>query len=91
MVPSPNPLVVNGLATLTTTVYNAGDTDARRELLERLEPTARTLGCTRELAGITDILDAGAGYQRMRAAAEADGSIDLQAAVRPAVAVTADG
>ena len=47
-------------------------------------PPAR-LGCTRELAGITDILDAGAGYQRMRAAAEADGAIDLQAAVREMV------
>ena len=47
--------------------------DDVNELLERLAPTARTLGCTRELAGITDILDAGAGYQRMRAAAQAGG------------------
>jgi glutamate---cysteine ligase / carboxylate-amine ligase len=59
--------------------------DDINELLGRLEPTARTLGCTRELAGVTDILDAGAGYQRMRAAAEADGAIDLQAAVREMV------
>jgi carboxylate-amine ligase len=55
------------------------------ELLERLQPTARALGCTRQLAGITDILDAGAGYQRMRAAAEAHGAIDLRAAVREMV------
>jgi glutamate---cysteine ligase / carboxylate-amine ligase len=59
--------------------------DDVRELLERLAPTARTLGCTRELAGITDILDAGAGYQRMRAAAEANGAVDLMAAVREMV------
>jgi carboxylate-amine ligase len=55
------------------------------DLLERLQPTARALGCTRQLAGITDILDAGAGYQRMRAAAEADGAVDLRAAVREMV------
>jgi carboxylate-amine ligase len=55
--------------------------DDVRELLERLAPTARLLGCTAELAGITDILDAGAGYQRMRAAAEANGTLDLRAAV----------
>ena len=59
--------------------------DDINELLGRLEPTARTLGCTRELAGITGILDAGAGYQRMRAAAEADGTGDLRAAVREMV------
>ena len=59
--------------------------DDIRELVERLEPTARTLGCTRELAGIGDILDAGAGYQRMRAAAEVEGAVDLRAAVRAMV------
>ena len=51
-------------------------------LLDRLEPTARTLGCTAELAGIEDILRRGAGYQRMQAAVTADGSGDLRAAVR---------
>ena len=46
------------------------------------------LGCTRELAGILDILADGAGYQRMRAAVEADavggagGADDLRGAVR---------
>ena len=59
--------------------------DDINDLLERLEPTARTLGCTGELAGITDILDAGAGYQRMRAAAQVDGGVDLRAAVRQMV------
>jgi len=68
--------------------------DDIRELLGHLAPTARSLGCTRELAGIADILDAGAGYQRMRAAAESggadDGEVDLRAAVREMV-VPADG
>ena len=71
-------------------IRDADNTEAHvvddiNELLGRLEPTARTLGCTRELAGITGILDAGAGYQRMRAAAEADGTGDLRAAVREMV------
>ena len=51
-------------------------------LLDRLEPVARRLGCTAELAGIEDILHRGAGYQRMQAAVAADGSGDLCAAVR---------
>ena len=56
--------------------------------MAHLEPTARALGCTRELAGILDILADGAGYQRMRAAVEADGvggaesPDDLRGAVR---------
>ena len=51
-------------------------------LLDRLEPTARRLGCPGELAGIEDILRRGAGYQRMQAAVAAEGSGDLRAAVR---------
>jgi carboxylate-amine ligase len=51
-------------------------------LLDRLEPVARRLGCTSELAGVEDILRRRAGYQRMRAAVEADPSGDLRAAVR---------
>jgi carboxylate-amine ligase len=51
-------------------------------LLEQLQPTARRLACTSELAGVEDILRDGAGYQRMRAAVIEDGSGDLRAAVR---------
>ena len=51
-------------------------------LLDRLDPVARRLGCTRELAGIADILRRGAGYQRMREALDADPDHDLRAAVR---------
>ncbi len=57
--------------------------DDIRDLVARLEPTARSLGCTRELAGILDILADGAGYQRMRAAV--DGADDLRGAVRAMV------
>ena len=56
--------------------------DDIHDLLTRLEPTARKLGCTRELAGIEDILRNGACYQRMRDAVAADGTGDLRAAVR---------
>lgn len=51
-------------------------------LLDRLEPTARRLGCTAELAGVEDVLRRGAGYRRMRAAVDADPEGDLRAAVR---------
>ncbi|GAB3883780.1 glutamate--cysteine ligase [Terrabacter terrigena] len=56
--------------------------DDIHDLLEQLQPTARRLGCTQELAKIEDILRDGAGYQRMRSAVMADGSGDLRAAVR---------
>ena len=56
--------------------------DDIHDLLDQLEPTARRLACTRELAGIEDILRRGAGYQRMREAVTADGTGDLRAAVR---------
>ncbi|HET7801453.1 MAG TPA: glutamate--cysteine ligase, partial [Humibacillus xanthopallidus] len=38
--------------------------DDIRDLLDRLAPTARALGCSRELAGVEDILQGGAGYLR---------------------------
>lgn len=54
------------------------------ELLDRLEPVARRLGCLDELGGIERIARGDAGYLRMReAAAAADG--DLTAAVRSMV------
>ncbi|HET7802288.1 MAG TPA: carboxylate--amine ligase, partial [Humibacillus xanthopallidus] len=56
--------------------------DDIRDLLDRLAPTARALGCSRELAGVEDILQGGAGYLRMRDAVAADGAGDLRAAVR---------
>ncbi|GAA5032146.1 glutamate--cysteine ligase [Terrabacter aeriphilus] len=64
--------------------------DDIHDLLEQLQPTARRLGCTAELAGIEDILRDGAGYQRMRAAVAADGTGDLRAAVR-AMLIRTDG
>ena len=59
--------------------------DDIHDLLTRLEPTARDLQCTRELAGIEDILRDGAGYQRMRAAVLENETGDLRAAVRAMV------
>ncbi len=53
-----------------------------QDLLERLQPTARRLACTGELAGIEHILREGAGYQRMREAVTKDSTGDLRAAVR---------
>ena len=59
--------------------------DDLHHLLEELQPTARRLGCIRELAGIEQILSHGAGYQRMRDAVAQDGTGDLRAAVREMV------
>jgi carboxylate-amine ligase len=56
--------------------------DDIRDLLTQLEPTARALGCDRELAGVDALLQGGAGYLRMREAVAADGTGDLRAAVR---------
>jgi len=58
----------------------AGDeqlvTESIVDLLNRLEPTARRLGCQNELAGIETILTYGASYQRQRAVArEHNGSL----------------
>ena len=46
-------------------------TDEIHDLLERLTPVARRLGCETELAGIEDILRHGASYQRQQAVAAA--------------------
>jgi carboxylate-amine ligase len=53
-------------------------------LLDRLEPVAQRLGCRDELAGIERLARGGAGYVRMRTAAEEAGG-DLRAAVRAAL------
>lgn len=50
------------------------------ELLERLEPTARRLGCEAELRSVDDITRRGASYQRQRRAAE-ESNGDLVAVV----------
>ena len=44
-------------------------TDELHDLLERLTPIARRLDCERELAGVEDIIRAGASYQRQLATA----------------------
>jgi carboxylate-amine ligase len=50
------------------------------ELLNRLEPVAKSLSCTDELARVADIYQDGASYQRQRRVAEEhDG--DLRAVV----------
>ncbi|MFF3574668.1 glutamate--cysteine ligase [Nocardia jiangxiensis] len=55
-------------------------TDDLSDMLDRLEPTAKQLGCERELAAVADIPARGASYQRQRrAAATAQG--DLMAVV----------
>ncbi|HEX2806843.1 MAG TPA: glutamate--cysteine ligase [Kineosporiaceae bacterium] len=53
--------------------------------LDRLGPVARKLGCEQELAGIEDILRAGASYTRQRAVAGANGG-DLRAVIAGLVA-----
>lgn len=59
-------------------------TDDLDDLLDQLAPTARRLGCERELAGVPEIVRRGAGYQRQRRVADQhDG--DLRAVVRALV------
>ena len=50
------------------------------ETLNRLEPVAKRLGCSAELANVEDIVRRGAGYQQQRRVAEAHGG-DLRAVV----------
>lgn len=50
------------------------------DLLERLEPVARRLGCSKELAEVAEIPRQGASYQRQRRVVEATGA-DLVAVV----------
>jgi carboxylate-amine ligase len=58
--------------------------DAIAKLLVELEPVAQRLGCVAELAGVRDIVRAGASYQRQQAVAAAhDG--DLVPVVRAMV------
>jgi carboxylate-amine ligase len=55
------------------------------ELLNRLEPVAKSLHCSDELAMVSDIYTSGASYQRQRRVAEeTDG--DLRAVVDSLVA-----
>ncbi len=60
-------------------------TDDLVDLLERLEPVAKRLGCTGDLATVEDVLRAGASYQRQRRVAAEHGG-DLGAVVRSLVA-----
>ncbi len=60
-------------------------TDDLVDLLERLEPVAKRLGCTGDLATVEDVLRAGASYQRQRRVAAEHGG-DLRAVVRSLVA-----
>ncbi|GAB2452503.1 glutamate--cysteine ligase [Xylanimonas ulmi] len=46
---------------------------ATRQLVAELEPAAERLGCVAELAGVLDIVEQGASYQRQRAVAAAHG------------------
>ena len=55
-------------------------TDDLHDLLERLEPVARRLGCADELRAVEDIPRHGASYQRQRAVADESGG-DLVAVV----------
>lgn len=57
--------------------------DDIHSLLDRLEPTARRLGCATELAGVDDMIRRGAGYQRMRAAVAAADPVPSARAARP--------
>jgi carboxylate-amine ligase len=62
--------------------------DATRRLVAELAPVAQRLGCAAELAGVLDILEDGASYQRQRAvaAAHGDGQAGLEAVVAHLVA-----
>ncbi|WP_026818739.1 glutamate--cysteine ligase [Arthrobacter castelli] len=59
-------------------------TEDLTEELNRLEPVAAKLGCTAELADVEKIMKHGAGYQRQREVARANGG-DLRAVVRDLV------
>ena len=64
--------------------------DDTRDLVARLAPVARRLGCAAELADVLRILDAGASYERqLTASARAGGS--LKAVVASLVAELRDG
>jgi carboxylate-amine ligase len=65
-------------------------TDDLADLLDRLAPVAKRLGCADELALVAGIPDRGASYQRQRAVAERTGG-DLVAVVDSVVAELRDG
>ncbi len=50
-------------------------TDDLPDLLDRLTPVARSLGCADELAAVADIPRRGASYQRQRRVAANDGGL----------------
>ncbi|MGW9403180.1 glutamate--cysteine ligase [Arthrobacter sp. NPDC055585] len=54
------------------------------DVLPRLAPVAEKLGCRAELADVAGIIERGAGYQRQRRVAEANGG-DLRAVVHDGV------
>lgn len=65
-------------------------TDHLMDELNRLEPVAARLGCSAELADVEKIITHGAGYQRQRAVAEANGG-DLRAVVADLVKQLREG
>ncbi|MDN5603911.1 MAG: glutamate--cysteine ligase [Kocuria sp.] len=60
------------------------------DLVTRLEPIARDLGCAAELAGVHRMIERGPGYERQRRVFEENGR-DLQAVVRDTVDLTRYG
>jgi len=60
------------------------------DLVEELEPTARRLGCSAELADVRRVLEVGGSYQRQRAVAAAHGG-DLRAVVDSLLGEMRDG
>lgn len=65
-------------------------TEDLTDLLERLSPVARRLGCVEELATVEDIMRYGASYQRQRAVAAAAGG-DRRAVLQSLVQELRDG
>ena len=65
-------------------------TEDLEQLLDRLAPVAKRLGCATELAAIGDIVTYGASYQRQRAVAAAAGG-DLTTVVRSLVSELRNG
>jgi glutamate---cysteine ligase / carboxylate-amine ligase len=62
----------------------------REHVLNRLEPVARRLGCSKELADIEGIIQRGAGYQRQREIA-AENDDDLRAVVMDGIQLLRNG
>lgn len=62
----------------------------REHVLNRLEPVARRLGCSKELADIEGIIQRGAGYQRQRRIA-AENDDDLRAVVMDGIQLLRNG